>query len=586
MSTGAAPKKKRGFFFRLIKWTFILGLLGAGGLAAYVYFLKIDQHDIFEYVHKDAIFVVEADDPIENWKALSKTKIWRHMKKNALFADIEKDCDYLDTLIRDNAQIFDIVSGKRLLVVAQMTSETDYDFVYLMDLEQGGKIAEFMDIFHGVLKNFGEPMKKKEIAGKKGYGIGEGSDQVLLVFEGNILLAGYSEKLIEQAIQQSATPYYTTREDFISARGGAKGSRNSESLAMVHINFAQLDEYLTTFMGEATPTVKSLSEQLNYSSMDLKMHDEYAELSGRTTVDMEKPSLPNVLSTMPDAEIRCVNILPAATSFFLSLDFADFDQFYEQIASVMKEDDGYDDYEKYKKQIGGYFGVDKNDKKVERKKAKGKDVDYFDWIGQEIAVSLVPVNESGSKQAYVAMFHSPDKENTTHDLKEIEQKVKHRSPVKFEQYDYLGHEVSFLEMKGFFKLFLGKLFGKFDKPKYVILDDFVVFSNDTTAIHRVIDVAHGSKPNLPMTPGFRQFFQRFEANSNYFVYLNGPQIFPFLPTLADAETTSDIQKNRKFITCFTHGGLQLLADEGAFDSRLFVEFKPEGEKHWWDNMPQ
>jgi Protein of unknown function (DUF3352) len=585
MST-TAPKKKKSLFWRLIKWTFFLGLIGAGGLAAYIYFLRLEEHDIYEYVPKDAIFIVEADDPIQNWKALSKTKIWRHMKKNDLFSDIGDDCDYLDTLIRDNSTIFDVVSGKRLLVVAQMISENDYDFVYLMDLEQGGKIAEFMDIFKGVLGAFGQELKKKEIAGQKGYGIGDGSDEVHLVFQGNILLAGFNEKLIEKAITQAQTPYYSSQEEFQGAWKQAHRSKNGESIAMVHVNFAQIDDYLSTFMGEVTGTVKSLSENLNFSSFDLKMHDEYAEMTGNTTVDLKKPSLPNVLSTMPDGEIKCIHMLPASTSFFFSIDFEDFDQFYEQIASVMKEDDGYDDYEKYKDQIGGLLGVDKSDKKIDRKKKRGKDVDYFDWIGQEIAMSLVPVNESGTQQAYVAMFHSPDKENTTHDLQAIENKIRNRTPVRFEQYEYLGHEVSYLDIKGFFKLFFGKLFNKFDKPKYTILDDYVIFSNDTAAIHRIIDVAHGTRPNLPMSPGFREFFQRFEANSNYFVYLNGPQIYPFLPSFADAATSSDIQKNRKFITCFPHGGLQLMADDGVFESRLFLEFKPEGEKNWWDKLPE
>jgi hypothetical protein len=68
--------------------------------------------------------------------------------------------------------------------------------------------------------------------------------------------------------------------------------------------------------------------------------------------------------------------------------------------------------------------------------------------------------------------------------------------------------------------------------------------------------------------------------------VNGVEIFPFLPTMADGETTSDIQKNRKYITCFHHGGLQLLADEGVFDAKFHVAFKPENDKAWWDKLPE
>lgn len=578
-------KKKGSRIGRLIKWALGLSLLGIIGVAAYWYFLTLDNHDIYEFVAEDAVFVVEADDPIENWQALSKTKVWRHMKKNALFADIEEDCNYLDTLIRDNKQIFSLISSKKLLVVAQMTKADDYDFVYLMDLKEGGKIANFMGIFKGVLNTFGLPMTSKKIAGYDGYGIGEGRDEVLLTFAGNILVASYSNTLITKALHQAKMPFYSNQEEFLNARKWAYKSENKESLAKVYFNFDQLDEYMAVFMDEVTGTVTSLSENLNYSAFDLKMHDDYAEMTGLTTVDMTLPSLPNVLSTMPKGEIRCTSILPSTTSFFMSIDFADFDQFYDQISATMHEDDGYKDYEKYKDQAGGFLGVSKSTKKQDRKSRRGKDINYFDWIGQEIAMALVPINESGSKQGYVAIFHAPDKENSIHDLKTIEKKIKNRTPVKFDQYEYRGHEISFLEMKGFFKLFLGKMFNKFDKPKYVILDEFVAFSNDTSALHQIIDVSHGSKPNLPMEPGFRNFYKRFEANSNYFVYLNGLKLYPFLPSFAGAETAADIRKNEKFITCFPHGGLQLLADEGKFESRLYFEFKTEEDTKWWEKLP-
>jgi hypothetical protein len=270
----------------------------------------------------------------------------------------------------------------------------------------------------------------------------------------------------------------------------------------------------------------------------------------------------------------------------LSIDFEDFDQFYDRASETMKADDGYEEYEKYKKQIGGLLGVIKDDKQMDRKNRKGRDVDYFDWIGEEIAMGIIPVNESGTRQAYVALFHSPDKENAMHDLKTIEKKIKNRTPIKFDQYEYLGHEVSHLAMKGFFKLFLGKLFNKFDKPKYTILDEFVVFSNDTAAIHRIIEVAHGSRPNLPMEPGFRQFFNEFETNSNYFAYINSPSLFPFLPTFVDRETAASIQKNRNYITCFSHGGLQLLSDKGSFKAKLHLQFSPEASIPAGDRLPE
>jgi hypothetical protein len=56
--------------------------------------------------------------------------------------------------------------------------------------------------------------------------------------------------------------------------------------------------------------------------------------------------------------------------------------------------------------------------------------------------------------------------------------------------------------------------------------------------------------------------------------------------MANPETAADIRKNRKFITCFPKGGLQLLGDKGKFESKLYFEFKPEGDSNWWDKLPK
>jgi hypothetical protein len=133
------PKKKRGIIGRIFRWILLLGFLGAAGFAADIYLYPVPDHEILNFVPKDAIFVIEADDPIENWKTFSDTKIWRHLKKNSAFADIEASCDYLDTLVRDNSTIFSLISGKKLLISAQMTKVDDYDFVYIMDLKRGRK---------------------------------------------------------------------------------------------------------------------------------------------------------------------------------------------------------------------------------------------------------------------------------------------------------------------------------------------------------------------------------------------------------------------------------------------------------------
>ena len=559
----------------MLMYLFLLLFLAAAAFFAYVWFAPMDEHDIFDFVPQDAVYVLEADDPIENWKAFSDTKIWKHLKENELFGEITGSANYLDTLVNDHKKLFKLISGKKLVIVAHMTKSDDYDFIYLMDLKKGAKVSFFMDIFKPILNTIGVTMTRKDIGENEVYGIGEGEDEIFLAFKDNILISSYSKKLLINSLQQHQRPYYSRNGSFNALRRKAYKLENRESLMKLHLNFDQLDEMMSVYMDEVTETVISLSKIMEYSCFDVKMEDKHAQMSGYTSIDDTDPSLLSVMQDIRTSEIRSHQILPANTSFMLTINYHDFDYFYEQIQLLMEDDEGFKEFEKTKDQIGGFLGVKKKDKKVERKRRRGKDVEYFDWIGEEIGLAMVPVNESGSKQAYVAIFHSPDKENSEHDLKEIEKKIRNRTPVRFKQYDYKGHEISYLKLKGFFKLFMGKLFKKFDKPKYVILDDFVIFSNDTTAIHRTIDVANGNLTNLPMRREFRSFMKQFEPESNYFLYVNTLSLFPYLPSLGDAETARSLRKNEKYITCFPQAGLQLLSEDGVFRSELYLEFEKE-----------
>lgn len=574
-------KKKRGILGRIFRWLLLFSVLGAAGVAAYIYFYPVPDHEIFSFVPKDAVFVLESEDPIENWKAFSATRIWRHMKKNTVFADIESGADYLDTLIRDNDQIFSLVSGKRLLISAQVTKPDDFDFLYIMDLKKGAKIAMLMDVFEGVLQDFGVPIKKTKFDGNEGYKMGDPGDEVLMAFQGNILLISFNETLLLNGINSPKKPSWSENGQFVPLRESAFRVGNRSSLMKMHVNFAQLDEYMKVFMDDVS-TVVSISKSLDFAALDLKMETDFAQMDGFISVDTSQKAMPTVLLGVEPALIRAQNILPFSTSFLLSINFDDFDEYYARIGSVMREDDGYQEYEKTQGQIGKLLGVSKSDKKIERKKKRGKDVDYFDWIGQEIALAMMPLDSSGVRQAYVACFHIPDRANAEHDLKAIEKKIRNRTPVKFDEYEYKGRTVSYLAMKGLFKLFLGKLFNKFDQPKYTILDEFVVFSNDTSAIHKIINVVNGDEPNLPNNGAFRNFFSRFEEESNYFFYLNSHNLFPYLPSLASSESAAGMRKNEKFITCFPRIGLQLSSKDGHYETMFYLEFDDSPRKLWWE----
>jgi hypothetical protein len=149
--------------------------------------------------------------------------------------------------------------------------------------------------------------------------------------------------------------------------------------------------------------------------------------------------------------------------------------------------------------------------------------------------------------------------------------VKKRTPVKFKEVDYRGYTISYLGMKSFFKLILGKLFSRYDKPYYTIINNFVIFSNHPQTLESLID-DYLDKNTLIRSEEFRQFKKSFDDESSVFIYLNTPVLFNTMKKLADAPTKASMETNKEYIVCFRQMGFQLIPEPGKFKTLLAEQF--------------
>jgi hypothetical protein len=581
------PKRSTGKKIRrTIGLLLLLSLLGGALFIGYqLFFAPLKMRDMWEFVPEESVYVLEADEPIEDWKAFSKTAVWRHLKRNDYMADIGKDADYLDSLIQADEKLFALMDGKPLLLCALNKEPDDYDFLYLIDLEKGARIAFFKDVFEGILDQLNYPTTEEEYKGHEvlaiHYEVGE--DPIYLAFQDNILLVSYTKEMVGAALSQSNEPFYTHEENFLTVKGDIKG----KGLFQIYANYSQLDEHMRAYMTDIPPLVKDLSEMLRFSAADVTFSDQYIELMGSTKVNDSIPSILNTTiqekveletwkfnekgkkegrqkttfrTNVKPTELHAPEILPGNTSFFLSINMDKPKHFYGKVlANMVKDEKEYTDFMETKDRAESYLRVNLEDH-------------FISWMKDEVVVSMLPLSEDKTTQAYLAFFKTSDSTEAASQLEYVSDQIRKKTPVKFKSYDHRGYEINYLEMKGLFKVFFGKLFKKFEKPHYVKVGEYVVFSNDTLALHTVVD-NHLDGQTLIKQEGADDFFDKFNSTSNYFIYLNGDNLYPWVPSLADLETRKSIKKNEEYITCFRHWGIQLTEDDGAYDTRLFINFR-------------
>lgn len=542
---------------KFLKWTFLLLFIGAAGFLGWLYFSGIAQHDPYGFIPQDAIYIVESSEPIENWKDFSNTSIWKHLKKNKVFADIESNCDYLDSLIHDNEQIMDLIGERPVLVSAHMKGNTDYDFLYVVDLKKGAKITFFKDILLEALGATSWDVDKEAYKGEEILTLTdseEPEDPLFLGFKDNILLCSYTKQFIGNAFDQAEHPYFdslTTFRDIHQHTG-------EDGLCRMYLNYDALKPYLGLYM-EDPSSGTDLAQLFRFTGMAVKATDENITMEGYSSVVKDAPTLVNGLLTV-DAEDRvCESILPSNTSFYMNFSFENFHAWISGIEQYMQQDSGaWADYQKQRKFIEKFLKI-------------SLDEDFLNHIGNSITLGLLPLDEEGYQSSYFAAFHLGNVDGATAGLEHIAEQIRKRTPVKFEDQPYQEYTIKSLEMKGFFRAFLGKLFDRFDKPKFVILRDYVIFSNETTTLEKFIDAA-SNKDRLG-GPKYDAFMKLFPDDASITLYARMDGLYHTMIGLGDAETKQSLFNNKKYITCFPQVAMTFKEDDGRFRTRLSASFE-------------
>ena len=116
----------------------------------------------------------------------------------------------------------------------------------------------------------------------------------------------------------------------------------------------------------------------------------------------------------------------------------------------------------------------------------------------------------------------------------IEKKIKRRTPVKVKTVNYKDFEINYVEMKGFFRLFFGKLFDKFEKPYYTYVDDYVVFSNKASSLLSFVE-DYEQKNLLKNNQGFKDALSYMKSSSTIFLYTDMHKFYSQLKPMMNAK---------------------------------------------------
>lgn len=542
---------------RIFKWILLSLLLVVICWFAYRWYSSNDfSVEAFSLVPADAVYCITTKDPASAWNNISSSVVWSHLQKNERFASLTESANSLDSLIRDNRLLFEVLGSRSLLISAHMVADRKHDFLFLVDL-QGVSGAKFLNEY---LTNFSTAGYKVSTERHGDVPIieirnVENQKSLFCSVPGSYLLASYNKQIITSALDaRQGRSLFSEQIILEDEKIGGDGTLH------FYVNYSQLPHFTESFTGTSSDYVNRLSEAIHHSVLSMKVEDHMIRAAGNTFINDSVESYIKTLSVSGKAPTEFLEIAPQRTGFLVGLGFNSFSEFFSNFEkNIQANVTEYASYREALRQVENYLKIDltKN---------------FTDWVGDEIALLELQSSGKGLDNETALLLKADNIERAKKELAHIEKMVRRKTPVKFKTMDHHGYAINYLSMKGLFSVVLGKFFARYDKPYYTIVNNFVIFSNHPQTLQSIID-DYLARKTLDRSDEFRTFRKEFEDEGSVFVYLNTPVLFNTMKKLTSSETRSTMEKNKDYIVCFRHIGFQLIPSGGGFRTILTEQFE-------------
>lgn len=509
-------------------------------------------------VPKDAVFIVETDEPIENWKKISDSEPWKYLMKNKYYKDINNSAEELNKILEDNESVFGDFGSRKVVMSAHVYKPSDFDFLYIVDLQNISKVKPLIEqILEGLngFKVSKRTHKEHEVFALANL---KTKSTLYITFVDNLLVCSYTNSLVEKSINQKDEPVIPRDRSFIEVE---KVVRN-EGMLRLYINYEYFDDYMRVYTKSNEKYVKALSESLRYSGLhfDYDKSNTMLKFIGHSTLTPEKETYLQLLQTIGGSKMGFAPYVSKRAGIVTALNVNNFQDFYAGLEGHLKKDvKEFEDYQMKIKKIEKFLKISVKDH-------------FLSWIDDELTfVNTSPIG-LGAENEYALFIKAKSGSEAKEKLGFIGKQIKRRTPVKFKGVDYKGYTINFLSVKGLFKLMMGDFFGKIDKPYYTIIDDYVIFSNHPQTIKNIIN-DYIAKETLENSDQFRQFEQSLNSENSMLIYVNTPIAQKTLKNFLDKEAQSDISKNQQYFESFPNIAFQLTSKGDGFDTRILVDYR-------------
>ena len=463
--------------------TLVKRTLAIAGLALVVYFLYSIVHLFVSpdrniqqiyLVPEDAAFIIQSSAPIDDWAKFSGSATWQCLKRAKAFEDVTRNVETLDTVVRSNKMLLSLVGKRDMLISIHKVRARDWDFLIVLDMQKASKMDLLKDQLETVLTMAGSSVTNRM---HNGINILEMRDPdtrdiFYCAFVDNHFVGSYTSKLVESADRLTQQAQNRSRSFFYRSRKTGVRQRTCPRFYQL-CTPAPIPEYLS---GNRERVHRYVQQFHGFAGLYFNTDHKRMEVKGYTlrkdTVD------PYIMALLNSGKhrMKAHEILSSRTALYTNIGFSNPVTFVKELENALAVHDPQwcESYRSSRKKIESLFDISLEE-------------NFLSWMSGEFAITQSEPGLLGHDPELILAIGTKSIKDARKNMEFIEKKLRRRTPLRIKTVDYKGFEINYVEMKGFFRLFFGGLFDKFEKPYYTYVDDYVVFSNKASSLLSFIE---------------------------------------------------------------------------------------------------
>jgi hypothetical protein len=557
------PKRTKKWTYKVI-WFFLL-ILAGWSVYRFASFYTAPSRAVQQIylVPKDAVFMIQSNSPVEDWKTFSRSEPWKCLKQAPSFAETARKAETLDSVLQANKNILSLVGKRELIISVHKVRTGFWDFLFVLDLQKISEIDMLKDRIEQIysLMDYKVTYRKYQDVNIIELKDAETRDILYTAFVDNHYIGSYSSSLVEASIRERNNPSIGLNPLFIEANKqvGDKG------LYRIFVQYAYLPQFMEIYSGKPNDFMQVVSRSMAFAGLSVHVDKEKFEFSGSSFLNDTIDPYMSAFLCSGKKEMLAQDILSNRTAFYTHIGFDNPITFVNELEKGLSANhpELYKTYKSDYKKIESLFDISLAD-------------DLLAWMSGEFAITELEPGLLGRESEIILTIRAKDLKLAKEKMALIEKKVKRRTPLNIKSVTYKDYEIQYVELKGFFSLFFGKMFDKFEKPYYTYMEDYVVFSNRPASLLSLIE-DYGQGRTLNNEEGFKKVYGQFKKESSYFIYLNMPKFFPLLKPLLNGKTWTDVDAQKNVVYSFPYSGLQVTGEHGKAAMQLTLNYLPYRE---------